>query len=165
MWRTLSSKFDMKQKKLFRKLHLSIPSTYKISFSVSKRGGIVQLRQTLPISFLTKDQNKMICMDNHVINFIPLNLIFAIFQNPHMIHTTSWVASVTLTLLLIIWKEDLWSMWRTQQYNVGYEGSRILITYANIRFKGIKLITWLVTLATQEVVWIICGFWKILKIS
>jgi hypothetical protein len=33
-------------------LHLSISSTYKISFSVSKRGGIVQLRPTLPISFL-----------------------------------------------------------------------------------------------------------------
>ena len=45
----LSSKFDMEQKKLFRRLHLSISSTYKISFSVSKRGGIVQLRPTLPI--------------------------------------------------------------------------------------------------------------------
>jgi hypothetical protein len=53
----LSSKFDMEQKKLFRRLHLSISSTYKISFSVSKRGGIVQLRPTLPISFLTRDQN------------------------------------------------------------------------------------------------------------
>ena len=49
----LSSKFDMEQKKLFRRLHLSISSTYKISFSVSKRGEIVQLRPTLPISFLT----------------------------------------------------------------------------------------------------------------
>ena len=55
----LSSKFDMEQKKLFRRLHLSISSTYKISFSVSKRGGIVQLRPTLPISFLTRDQNNL----------------------------------------------------------------------------------------------------------
>ena len=47
----LSSKFEMEQMKLLRKLHLSISSTYKISFSVSKRGGIVQLRPTLPISF------------------------------------------------------------------------------------------------------------------
>ena len=47
----------MEQKKLFRRLHLSISSTYKILFSVSKRGGIVQLRPTLPISFLTRDQN------------------------------------------------------------------------------------------------------------
>jgi hypothetical protein len=49
----------MEQKKLFRRLHLSISSTYKISFSVSKRGGIVQLRPTLPISFLTRDQNNL----------------------------------------------------------------------------------------------------------
>ena len=55
----LSSKFDMEQKKLLRRLHLSISSTYKISFSVSKRGGIVQLRPTLPISFLTRDQNNL----------------------------------------------------------------------------------------------------------
>jgi hypothetical protein len=51
----LSSTFDMEQKKLFRRLHLSISSTYKISFSVSKWGGIVQLRPTLPISFLTRE--------------------------------------------------------------------------------------------------------------
>ena len=55
----LSSKFDMEQKKLFRRLHLLISSTYKISFSVFKRGGIVQLRPTLPISFLTRDQNNL----------------------------------------------------------------------------------------------------------
>jgi hypothetical protein len=54
-----TSKFEMEQKKLFRKLHLSISSTNKLSFSVSKRGGIVQLRPTLPISFLTRDQNNI----------------------------------------------------------------------------------------------------------
>ena len=47
----------MEQNELFRRLHLSISSTHKISFSVSNSGGIVQLRPTLPISFLTRDQN------------------------------------------------------------------------------------------------------------
>jgi hypothetical protein len=56
-------KFEMEQKKLLRKLHLSISSTYKLWFSVSKRGGIVQLRPTLPISFLTRDQKHDLIRD------------------------------------------------------------------------------------------------------
>jgi hypothetical protein len=64
--------------------------SHHISFSVSKSDGIVQLRPTLPISFLTRDQNNLgfdefssrksfelrkkllLCMDNHVINFIKI---------------------------------------------------------------------------------------------
>jgi hypothetical protein len=50
----LSSKFDMEQKKLFRRLHLLISSTYKISFSVFKRGGIVHLaRECIPTKTIT----------------------------------------------------------------------------------------------------------------
>jgi hypothetical protein len=35
----LSSTFDMEQKKLFRRLHLSISSTYKISLNIKKASG------------------------------------------------------------------------------------------------------------------------------
>jgi hypothetical protein len=45
-----------------------------------------------------------------------------VLQNPYVIHTTSWVASVTGTLKPVltadgIEKEVSWRIWQTQQYN------------------------------------------------
>jgi hypothetical protein len=77
-------KFDMEQKKLFRRLHLLISSTYKISFSVFKRGGIVQLRPTLPISFLTRDQNNLGKFNNLISQFDWYKLLSNCTQNINM---------------------------------------------------------------------------------
>jgi hypothetical protein len=107
----------MEQKKLFRRLHLSISSTYKISFSVSKRGGIVQLRPTLPISFLPRDQNNLG-------SDIPTKTITIRDRDK------PWFNSGIKRVMKI--RDSL---------HKKCANSRILITYANIRFKGIKLIT------------------------